>query len=540
MSLELERNRGPRRSPVLLVIMDGMGCAPAGPHNAIAHARTPHLDRLATNHEWLKLAAHGTAVGLPSDEDMGNSEVGHNALGAGRVFPQGARLINEAFASGAAFEGRAWQTLTAPLLEHGGALHLIGLLSDGNVHSHIDHLLRLLTASRDAGIRCVRIHILLDGRDVAPTSALEYIDRLESWLESNAHGPEQDYRIASGGGRMHITMDRYEADWPMVERGWQTHVLGEGPRFSSARAAVEAARAETPGIIDQDLPAFVVTDGDAPVGPIRDGDSVLLFNFRGDRAIELCRAFEEEDFEGFARKQRPSVRFAGIMEYDGDLHIPKHYLIDPPAIDRPMGAYLAASGVSQFACSETQKFGHVTYFWNGNRSSRFSDRLERYVEIPSGPGPFDQDPEMRAQQVTNATLEALGARSYDFLRINLANGDMVGHTGNFDAAVKAVEAVDQSIGRLLEGVAAAQGIALITADHGNADDMTRTSHTLAPVPLYLYAPAHAELALRSDLERPGLANVAATIIDILGFHPPSDYNESLIKMAEPAPSSTGA
>ncbi len=532
--------------PVVLIVMDGVGVGPGDAADAVAQARTPTLDRLRVEAAYRELRAHGTAVGLPSDDDMGNSEVGHNALGAGRIIEQGARLVNKALESGALYESEAWREV-ARRAAAGGAIHFVGLLSDGNVHSHEDHLHAMLRRAHAEGFRTVYVHALLDGRDVSETSAPIYLERLESLLAELSSGGERRYRIASGGGRMKVTMDRYEADWSIVERGWRAHVQGEARRFASALAAVEAFRAETPGIIDQDLPAFVVEADGAPVGAMRDGDAVLLFNFRGDRAIELSRAFDEgEGFAAFDRGRRPEVFFAGMTLYDGDLGVPRHYLVAPPRIDRTMSEYLAASGVTQFAISETQKYGHVTYFWNGNRSEPSDPDTETWVEIPSDRVSFDERPWMKAAEITDRTLEALASGAHRFLRLNYANGDMVGHTGKLDATVLAVETVDLCLARLLPALARAGGTLVLTADHGNADDMVerdkggapklkqdgqpraRTSHTLNPVGLWIWRPGSAPLALREDLPQAGLANVAATVLELLGFEPPADYEPSLL------------
>ncbi len=533
---------GPRPAvsgPVVLVVLDGVGLGPRDAGNAFHLARTPVLDRLMAA-GCLPLAAHGKAVGLPSDDDMGNSEVGHNALGAGRVFAQGASLVEQAIESGSIW-GSTWQWLT-----EGGTLHLLGLLSDGNVHSHERHLHAMLQRAAHDGVARVRVHVLLDGRDVPEQSALIYADRLENLLsELSVDG--RDYRVASGGGRMLVTMDRYEADWDMVARGWALHVRGEGPRFESLRAAIEAARAAQPGLSDQYLPGFVVSDEAGPVGPIRAGDGVCLFNFRGDRAIEISRAFTEATLAAFERGPLPAVRFAGMMQYDGDLRLPERFLVQPPAIDHTLGEYLARNGVTQFACSETQKFGHVTFFWNGNRSGRFSEDLELYEEVPSDRVSFEERPWMKAAEITDTTLKALNSGRFRHARINYANGDMVGHTGHLGAAILAVEAVDLALGRLLAGVGALQGVALVTADHGNCDEMfqrrkngtfdreadgrprVRTSHTLNPVPLCLFDPhgqVHAHL--EATVPQPRLANVAATVLELLGFAAPADYEASLL------------
>ena len=277
--------------PIVLVVMDGVGKGDGGSGDAVAVAKTPTLDHLLATcpHTWLK--AHGTAVGLPTDDDMGNSEVGHNALGCGQVYSQGAKLVAESIENGTLYQSEAWKDLIANA-NAGHALHFMGLLSDGNVHSNIAHLIALLHKAKAQGVRKVYCHILLDGRDVPATSALEYVGQLEDTL-SALREPGYDYAIASGGGRMQITMDRYEANWAMVEAGWHTHVQGLGRQFPSAKAAIETYRAET-GCIDQDLPAFVVARDGAPVATIANGDSVILFNFRGDRALEISQAFDQK------------------------------------------------------------------------------------------------------------------------------------------------------------------------------------------------------------------------------------------------------
>jgi len=534
------------RGPVLLVVIDGVGIGRRDEWDAVHLARTPTLDRLCAAGPWRTLRAHGTAVGLPSDADMGNSEVGHNALGAGRVFDQGAKLVNKAIAEHTIFEGPVWNSLAERCATKGGALHLIGLLSDGNVHSHQDQLHALIEEAHREEFPRVFVHVLLDGRDVPETSALDYVDRLEELL-ARCGGDGRTYRIASGGGRMVTTMDRYEADWSVVERGWNAHVHGEGRPFPSAREAIETLRSEDPGLIDQFIPPFVITEDGAPVGRMRDGDAVVFFNFRGDRALEISRAFEEgEEFDKFDRGARPDLLYAGMTLYDGDLGIPRTYLVAPPAIEGTLGERLARAGVPQFACSETQKYGHVTYFWNGNRGGKFDEKLETYVEIPSDRVLFEQRPWMKAAEITDRTLEALTEDRYRFLRINFANGDMVGHSGLLDPTVVAVEAVDLCLARLVRGIDRVDGTLVVVADHGNADEMVerdkqgrpkrdeqgeprrRTSHSLNPVPFIIHRRRGPELILREDLQAAGLANVAATLLELLGFAPPAEYEPSLL------------
>ncbi|MBR1912395.1 MAG: 2,3-bisphosphoglycerate-independent phosphoglycerate mutase, partial [Treponema sp.] len=321
-----------RRGPVVLVIMDGVGYGKYEEGDAVKASRMKYLDWFTKNCPHTQLKAHGTAVGLPSDDDMGNSEVGHNAIGCGRVFAQGAKLVGESISSGKMFTDATWQKLTKNVKDKNTTLHFIGLASDGNVHSHIDHLKAMVAQAYKEGIKKIRVHALLDGRDVDPTSALVYITPLEEYLASFK---DADYQIASGGGRMFITMDRYNADWPMVQRGWYAHVLGEGRMFESATQAIETYRKENAGLLDQDMHEFVIAKNGKPVGTIEDGDSVILYNFRGDRALEITNAFEAgSSFDKFDRKRVPACEYAGMMEYDGDAHIPHQYLVNPPSIDR--------------------------------------------------------------------------------------------------------------------------------------------------------------------------------------------------------------
>ncbi|MBO5273553.1 MAG: 2,3-bisphosphoglycerate-independent phosphoglycerate mutase [Clostridia bacterium] len=536
------------KGPVVTIVMDGIGLAPDNAANAVARSSTPTLDMLMKNYPMVSLKAHGTAVGLPSDDDMGNSEVGHNALGAGQVFAQGAKLVTASIESGKMFASDTWKTIVANCKKNNSALHFIGLFSDGNVHSHIDHLKAMMIRAKEEGIAKVRIHTLLDGRDVGETSALEYIRPFEEFMNT-LRSDDFDVCIASGGGRMKITMDRYEADWSMVERGWKCHVLGEGRGFASAEEAVTTYRAET-GAIDQDLPPFVILRDGKPAGSIENGDSVIFYNFRGDRAIEISKTFDAgDDFDKFDRVRVPKVVYAGMLEYDGDLHIPSRYLVNPPEITNTMGEYLAATGIAQAAISETQKYGHVTYFWNGNRSGKFSEELEDYFEIPSDVIPFEQRPWMKCAEITDKLIELLKSGKYQYLRVNYPNGDMVGHTGSFLATEISVEALDLQLARLLKVIDELQGVALITADHGNADEMyeldkktgapkqnkdgsykAKTSHTLNPVPCIIYDNHTADRYTVKTEGSFGLSNVAATMVNLMGFEAPEMWDESIIEV----------
>jgi 2,3-bisphosphoglycerate-independent phosphoglycerate mutase len=529
-----------RKGPLLLIIMDGMGIGKPDETNAVHRAKTPNLDQLFKSDLYTQLNAHGTAVGLPSDDDMGNSEVGHNAMGAGRIFDQGARLVNAALKTGRIFQSGVWDSIVQRS-KNGGTVHFIGLLSDGNVHSHIDQLFIMIDKCAELNFNRVRVHALLDGRDVGERTALDYIKPTEEKLKKISEEKDFDYAIASGGGRMKVTMDRYNSDWNIVQKGWDAHVLGKGRKFTSASDAVKTFYHEDPKATDQYLPAFVITDSmGKPVGPVKDGDAVILFNFRGDRAIEISRAFSEQDFTEFERGPLPDIFYAGMMEYDGDAHIPPHFLVQPPTIDRVISEYLCAEKVKMFAVSETQKFGHVTYFWNGNRSGYIDAALEKYVEIPSDKIEFDRAPKMKAKEITATVVDLLMSGKYRFGRLNFPNGDMVGHTGALDAAIMAVEAVDQSVGELLNVIQEIGGVAVITADHGNADEMftidkkgaksVKTAHSLNPVPFIIYDPLYQGEYRMADIKEKGLSNVAATLLNLLGYEKPQEYDPSLIEM----------
>lgn len=519
------------RKPLVLVVMDGVGLTDKDNGNAVKHAYTPNLDALMATCPNTKIKAHGTAVGLPSDADMGNSEVGHNALGCGQIYSQGAKLVNESIETGAIYTSDTWKELIANAKGH--TLHFLGLLSDGNVHSHIDHLKAMIREAKKEGVERVRLHVLLDGRDVPETSALIYVEEIENLLAELSDGTF-DAKIASGGGRMVITMDRYEANWNMVEKGWHIHVLGEGRQFASTKEAIETYRDEL-HCSDQDLPGFVIAENGQPVGTIEDGDSVILFNFRGDRAIEISKAFEMTNFDAFDRVRFPKVVYAGMLQYDGDLHIPEKFLVTPPHITNTLSEYLVKKGIRSYAISETQKFGHVTYFWNGNRSEKFDEKLETWVEIPSDVVPFEQRPWMKGAEISDELIKAIESGDYDFYRVNYPNGDMVGHTGNYEATIIGMETVDLCLKRLMDACDKAGAIMIVTADHGNADEMEekkknpedkakpKTSHTLNPVPFIIRG---ADIELKDgDF---GLSNVAATAVELMGLEVPEGWNESML------------
>ncbi|PWZ31956.1 2,3-bisphosphoglycerate-independent phosphoglycerate mutase [Zea mays] len=544
----------PKGKPVAVVVLDGWGEANPDQYNCIHVAQTPVMDSLKNGapEKWRLVKAHGTAVGLPSDDDMGNSEVGHNALGAGRIFAQGAKLVDQALASGKIYDGDGFNYIKESF--ENGTLHLIGLLSDGGVHSRLDQLQLsykrttrftficsiqlLLKGVSERGAKKIRVHILTDGRDVLDGSSVGFVETLENDL-LELRGKGIDAQIASGGGRMYVTMDRYENDWDVVKRGWDAQVLGEAPyKFKSALEAVKTLRAQ-PNANDQYLPPFVIVDDSGKaVGPVLDGDAVVTINFRADRMVMLAKALEYADFNNFDRVRVPKIRYAGMLQYDGTLGLWKdnvasylHYLI---------------------LHSETVKFGHVTFFWNGNRSGYFDETKEEYVEVPSDSGiTFNVAPKMKALQIAEKARDALLSGKFDQVRVNLPNGDMVGHTGDIEATVVACKAADEAVKIILNAVEQVGGIYLVTADHGNAEDMVKrnksgkplldknggiqilTSHTLQPVPVAIGGPGlHPGVKFRNDIQIPGLANVAATVMNLHGFEAPADYEQTLIEVAD--------
>lgn len=542
----------PKDKIVAVVVLDGWGEADPDKYNCIHVAETPTMDSLKQGapEKWRLIKAHGTAVGLPSEDDMGNSEVGHNALGAGRIFAQGAKLVDLALASGKIFEGEGFNYIKESF--ETGTMHLIGLLSDGGVHSRLDQLQLLLKGSADRGAKKIRVHILTDGRDVLDGSSVGFLETLENDLvQLRERGI--DAQVASGGGRMYVTMDRYENDWEVVKRGWDAQVLGEAPyKFRDAVEAVKKLREDTKAN-DQYLPPFVIVDENGKaVGPIVDGDAVVTINFRADRMVMLAKALEYENFDKFDRVRYPKIRYAGMLQYDGELKLPNHYLVSPPEIERTSGEYLVYNGVRTFACSETVKFGHVTFFWNGNRSGYFKPEMEEYVEIPSDSGiSFNVQPLMKALEIGEKARDAIMSRKFHQIRVNIPNGDMVGHTGDVEATVVACKAADEAVKMILDAIEQVGGIYVVTADHGNAEEMVKrdkkgqpsldksgnvqilTSHTLQPVPIAIGGPGLSPgVRFRKDVPTGGLANVAATVINLHGFEAPSDYEPTLIEVAD--------
>ena len=518
------------KEKLLLVILDGVGHRASNIGNAVTGAPTPWIDYLAQHGLFTTLKAHGKWIGMPEQDDFGNSEVGHNTIGAGRVFDQGAKVVQQAIANGEIFRRSIWRDAVARVIANNSTLHFLGLLSDGNVHAHQAHLHAMISQAKIEGVQRVRVHALLDGRDVDVKSAERYLGHLLVHMQQ-LRSADFDVEIASCGGRMSITMDRYQANWEMVKRGWDLHVLGKGRIFSSVQEGIASIRTEH-GDDDQFLPPFAI---DVPHRTVEDGDTVIMFNFRGDRAIEVTEAFTTETFTKFDREKTPDIYYAGMTEYDPDRRLPKNFLVAPQKIDSPLTEYLLPYRVRQFACSESQKFGHVTYFWNGNRSGYFDRSLEEYLEVDSDKDlRFDNSPWMKALEITDATIERIENGMFDFGRINFANGDMVGHTGNYQAAIIAVAVVDMMIGRLIKSCRRHQVNLIVTADHGNCDEMLttdnnpKTSHSLSEVPFYFFSPHDQSRYQLISVVNPTLANIANSVLQVIGLPINDDYHQSLL------------
>ena len=520
------------KGPVVLVIMDGVGERDGAEGNAVAQAHTETLNKLKAGYPHATLLAAGEAVGIP-EGDMGNSEVGHNAMGAGQIIQQGPTRVQEMIDSGEIFRSPTWQAAIANVKEHSATLHLIGLLSDANIHSHINHVFALMKDALSQGITRIRVHICLDGRDVPPESAENYIDMFNDYVVSLG---SPDYKIASGGGRMIYWMDRYENDWGIVECGWRTSVLGEGRQFADAKDAVLTLRAEHKPPNDQYLPSFVIAEDGQPIGTINDGDSVIYFNFRADRSVQAATAFTFDDFPHFDRVRRPDIYFAGMAEYNADTHIPANVLVAQPKITNTLNELCVAHHISQYAVSETVKYGHITYYFDGN-SYAPQDALHQYVEIPSDTDTsrINTRPWMKSAEITDALIDAIQSGQFRFMRANFANGDMVGHYGELESAILAVESVDLALGRIIKAVDEAGGVCIITADHGNAEEISdaeggpKTSHTTAPVSCIFYDNTdNKDLYHITPPSDAGLSNLAATIALLLDLPPLDAWRPPII------------
>lgn len=516
--------------PIVLVVLDGVGIRDDANFNAVKKARLDTFNSLIENYPMQIINASGKWVGIP-DGDMGNSEVGHNAMGAGEIVLQRSAAVEEAIMGGKAFSEPVWRDTVKRVNDNHSTLHFMGIFSDGNVHSNIAHLEKMLEQAQKDGVQRVRIHALIDGRDVPPNSEPKYIQRIEKFVKGLGN---PDYRIASGGGRMVITCDRYENDWGMVEKGWRTHVLGEGRQFASATEAVETYRKEQPGLQDQYMPAFVVAEDGEAIGTINDGDALIYLDFRADRAIEIAQAFTYDDFSHFDRVRRPDVRFVGMTEYNEDLHVPQYTLVATPSFEHPLSYHLAAAGIKQYAISETVKFGHITYYFNGNSYTVPEGETEE--EVSSYTEPFNTRPWMKSAEITDKLIAAIESGDYDFLRVNYPGGDMVGHFGELEPTIIAMEAIDVCLKRIVDTVNKLGGMTIVTADHGNAEELIdehgnpKTSHTTNKIPFIFVDETENRQKYHLKTGEFGLANTAATVADLLGVDSYESWLPSMIEV----------
>ena len=540
--------------PIVLAILDGVGLAQDGPGNAVSRARTPFLGEAARKYPRIALDASGEAVGLLPNL-MGNSEVGHNTIGSGQIIKQGISHIEEAFATGAVFESDAWKgailrvtnpntasvnidKITTPWYNRNispATLHFAGIFSDGGIHSHISHLEQMVERAYKEGVRRIRVHAIFDGRDVPPESEPKYIKRFEEFAR---RFPDADIKIASGGGRMTTVADRYENDWSVVARGWDMMVNGEANYyFHSAEEAIQTLRRIEPNVQDQYLPAFVIVDNEEkPIGKINLGDALIYFDFRADRAIEIAQAFTYWDFPYFSRGDYTpnDVYFVGMTEYNSDTHVPEHRLVEPIHISETLNQFLGAHEISELAISETVKFGHVTYYFNGNSYDKALG--EEHIQIDSYIEPFETRPWMKCAEITDKVLENLA--NYKFIRVNYPGGDMVGHTADIEATIIAMEAIDLSLARIAAETDKLGGALIITADHGNAEELLdkkgnkKTAHTTNKVPFIIYDNTDNRSKYQiANLKKPGLANIASTMAVLLGQSDyPEIWHEPLIKL----------
>lgn len=530
------------RGPLIHVVLDGWGVGAADETNAVNRANLPVMSRLIRGCPYTQLWTHGKYVGLPNEKDMGGSEVGHMTMGAGMVMEQGPTLIQNLLQSGEFFENPVLSRIIQNCVERDTPLHLLGLLSNGNIHSHVDHTEAIIRHAFQSGIRRCYLHALLDGRDVGVQSALDFTEPFEKlFSELKGQRPGIDYAFASGGGREVITMDR-DNNWEKIETGWQIHVHGQSEnQFPSIRDAIEHFRKQNPEIIDQDIPGFVIIRNGEAVGRIEDQHALIFTNFRGDRATEFSQAVLADDFPYFERYRCPEVLFAGMTQYDQDNQIPPDYLVGTPVVEEPFGKRILELGLKQFRLSETQKFAHVTFFYNGGYREPLDPLQENYHFIASDKIPsFAERPAMKAPGISKKAVEFINSGEYQYGLINFANADMVGHTGDFQATVRAVEAVDAALDNIVRAIDAVNGLLVITADHGNADEMLisnqngtleiSTKHSLNPVPFLIYDPLYnGDYRLKpfgQDYNN-NLSNIAATNFLLLGQAVPDDLAPSL-------------
>ncbi|WP_165445429.1 2,3-bisphosphoglycerate-independent phosphoglycerate mutase [Bacilliculturomica massiliensis] len=499
------------KKTTMLMILDGFGQAPAGPGNAVAQARKPNLDALFARCPHTVIGASGLSVGLP-DGQMGNSEVGHLNIGAGRIVYQELTKITKAIQDGGFYENKALNQAMDHAADRGSSLHLMGLLSDGGVHSHISHLFALLELAKKKNLKRVYVHALLDGRDVPPRCAQQYFDQLETRMAETGLG-----QIATIAGR-YYTMDR-DSRWEREQLSYDAMTLGEGFHASSASEAL--AEAYERGENDEFVKPTVITGSDGrPLATVDDGDSLIFFNFRPDRARQITRAFVDDTFTGFERKKRPAdLCYVCMTQYDAEM--PAVLVAFPPqSLKNTLGEYLSSLAMTQLRIAETEKYAHVTFFFNGGVEA--PNNGEDRILVPSPKvATYDLQPEMSACEVTDRVIEQIDKHAYDVIILNFANCDMVGHTGVMDAAIKAVETVDSCVGRIVSALNNCGGQLILTADHGNADCMLDengsvvTAHSLNPVPLLVMTDHTVTLA-----EGGVLADLSPTLLDLMGLPKP--------------------
>lgn len=498
--------------PVMLMILDGWGMDTPGSGNAVSLADTPHLDRLVADYPHTRLKTCGQSVGLP-DGIMGNSEVGHLNIGAGRIVYQDLLRIDNAIADGSFFENRAIAQCMRRVKEKKSRLHLAGLVSDGGVHSQLTHLLALLDLAKKKGLSDVFVHAILDGRDTAPDGGLGYVGRVQQHIEKIGKGA-----IASICGR-YYAMDR-DTRWERTEKAYRLMTEGEGQPEQDPLTAIRNAyaREETDEFVK---PIVIVGPDEMPLTKVQDDDAILFFNFRADRARQITRAFTDADFQGFERRVRPDLSdYVCMTLYDEHFTLPTAF--PPEHLENILGEVVSAAGLHQLRIAETEKYAHVTYFFNGGEEKPFQNEERCLIPSPRDVPTYDHKPEMSAEEVTEEVLKRIDSDQYDLIVLNFANMDMVGHTGVISAAVKACETVDRCVGRIVKAVQSKGGAVLITADHGNAETMLtgkgkmHTAHTLNMVRL-IYVNAH-QKAVR--LEEGILGDIAPTILQILGIPQP--------------------
>lgn len=505
---------------ILLAILDGWGQAPSSPTNAVAAANTPNMDQWMAEYSTTTLVAHNGMVGLPEGQ-MGNSEVGHLNIGAGRIVYQDFTRINKAIASGELQTNPALCDIMDKVSQHDSSLHFFGLLSDGGVHSHIEHLKALLQMAKNKKISKVFVHCFMDGRDTPPKSGVGYVKELVQAMDEYQCG-----RIATITGR-YWAMDR-DTRWDRVEKAWDALVAGKGRNANDPIQAVEEAYEL--GETDEFIKPTVLLDGDKPVAGISDNDGIIFFNFRADRARELTRAFTEDNFTGFDVSNRPAITdLVTFTQYEKDFTLPIAF--PPLSMSNILGEVISVKGMKQLRIAETEKYAHVTYFFNGGKEEPFPDETRILIDSPRDVATYDEKPEMSAYEVTEKLLQALEQENaagspYDLVVLNFANGDMVGHTGIMEAATKACEAVDDCLGKIEAYIRKTGGTILITADHGNAEKMydpdtdgPYTAHSLNPVPFIVLDDQLKNVQLRKD---GALKDIAPTILSLMNIEKPAE------------------